>query len=475
MISPSRPISRLREVYVLALERRLGLLDELEARPAGALAEEAAAYKNPQALLRDLLHRVVDAAVDQAAAERACLADEPAEWLDHQMALALGKTPREVRAFIHDEAPRLVNLRRLARLMAAQDWLKVPELTVVAETERGPLLAAGAGEFRKLLDTLAQVADNSFSVLIIGQSGTGKELVARRIHELSPFAEGPFVPVDCASLPEGLIEAELFGHQKGAFTGALRARPGKVEMAAGGTLFLDEVAELPLFSQVKLLRVLQERVVERLGGGRPVRVSFRLISATSRDLEEMMTGQRFRTDLYYRLATLPLYIPPLKERPEDLPALIEHYLLKASLETRKTRRFSARVLELLKGYDYPGNVRELINFINHAVALSRRHTIDLADLPGSVAAKLLAGRSPWFEALEGIGFSGANRAAVARLLAEGQGGYITNADLRKALNCSDTTAKTALNRLAVAGLVIPEGRRGGRRYQVVEMENREEA
>ena len=465
-------IERLKAAYLAEALERLGLAEKPRTQGGLAVAETAAEYESQPAVLRRLLHRVVDAALDQVEPNRACLAEESGAWLESGLIQALGREPAEVAAFVRAEVPRLIKLRRLVRLMDAPDPLSVPETAGLAQEGPPPLLSAETGAFRDLLDQVTLIADNAFSVLITGESGTGKELIARRIHQLSPVADGPFLPVDCAALPESLVEAELFGHEKGAFTGALRARPGKIEIAAGGTLFLDEVAELPLSSQVKLLRFLQERVVERLGGGRPRQVQVRVVAATSRDLEERMAERGFREDLYYRLATLPLKIPPLRERPEDVPVLIDHYLPQACLATRKPRHFSERVLGLLADYDYPGNVRELTNFINHAVTVSERHLIDVADLPQAVAVKLLGGSpepvASWLGVLDGLELGGGDGPALAGLLAHNQSGYLANADLRRVLHCSDTKAKTILNRLAGAGAVAAEGERGGRRYRIIE-------
>ncbi|MBW1711855.1 MAG: sigma 54-interacting transcriptional regulator [Deltaproteobacteria bacterium] len=436
----------------------------------GPRVEEAIGpYQSQREVLLSLVHRIVDAAAESLDKNQTRLAENMEDWLDMDLVRALGRPVEEVRAFIRTEAPRLIDLTRLARLLGDHQSFSVPERAVLPALDKPQILAGETGPFRELLNQLGQVANNSFSVLITGPTGTGKELIARRIHQMSPFAKGPFVPVDCAALPENLVEAELFGHEKGAFTGALRARPGKVELAAGGTLFLDEVAELPLSSQVKLFRFLQERVVVRLGGGRPTKVRVRVVASASRDLDQLISRGQFREELYYRLATLPLSVPPLKDRPQDLPPLIDHYLTEACLETGKVRRLSERVQELLLGYDYPGNVRELINLINHAVAVSRRNAIDLDDLPSAVLDRLLTGQpgsGDWLKVLGRVSLKSRVRQAVARLLAERAGDFITNADLRSVLNCSDSTAKTILSRLSQAGLVDPQGQRGGRRYLV---------
>jgi transcriptional regulator with GAF, ATPase, and Fis domain len=215
------------------------------------------------------------------------------------------------------------------------------------------------------------VAPTDASLLIRGETGTGKELVARVVHALSSRKDMPFVAVNCAAVPEGLIESELFGHERGAFTGAIARRQGRFELANGGTLFVDEVGDLPLASQVKVLRVLQERTFERVGGNDTVRSDIRLIAATHRDLEQLIEDGMFRRDLFYRLNVVPLYVPPLRERPEDIWLLVEHYV--GILQHRMHKdglSFSGRMRQAMEAYDWPGNVRELINVVERAVALT---------------------------------------------------------------------------------------------------------
>jgi len=221
-------------------------------------------------------------------------------------------------------------------------------------------------------------------VLLLGESGTGKELLAHAIHDHSPRARGPFVPVNCAALPETVLEAELFGYEKGAFTGAVQRHDGRFLQADGGTLFLDEIGEIPTHVQVKLLRVLQEGEVERLGG-RTVKVDLRLVAATNQDLKAAVREGRFREDLYYRLNVIAVPIPPLRDRREDVPILAEHFLqLYAERNGRRLGGFSKAAAEVMARYDWPGNVRELENTVERAVVLSRGTAIDVDDLPPEV-------------------------------------------------------------------------------------------
>jgi transcriptional regulator with GAF, ATPase, and Fis domain len=231
-----------------------------------------------------------------------------------------------------------------------------------------------------LRSPVREVASTTATVLLTGASGTGKEVIARVIHAWSPRRERPFVPVHCASLAESLLESELFGHERGAFTGATAARKGRFEMAEGGTLFLDEAGEIAPAVQVKLLRVLQERVVERVGGGRPVPVDVRVIAATNRDLRAMVAEGTFREDLYYRINVFPLRLPSLAERPDAILPLAGHFLARyAARFGKKVDRFSEAAREGLLRYNWPGNIRELQNVVERAVILARGE-IDLGDL-----------------------------------------------------------------------------------------------
>ena len=232
---------------------------------------------------------------------------------------------------------------------------------------------------RAVVRQVKQVAGVDTTVLLTGETGTGKELVARALHALSPRRERPLIKVNCGAIPQGVVESELFGHERGAFTGALQRRVGRFELADRGTLFMDEVGELPLDTQVKLLRVLQEREFERVGSTRAIKVDVRLIAATNRDLEREVKEGRYRADLYYRLNVFPIRIPPLRERREDIPLLVQHFLAQFQRKLAKPlRRVTPAALEQLQRYNWPGNIRELQNVLERACVLARGPEVELA-------------------------------------------------------------------------------------------------
>ncbi|MEX1010184.1 MAG: sigma-54 dependent transcriptional regulator [Chthoniobacterales bacterium] len=243
-----------------------------------------------------------------------------------------------------------------------------------------------------VLETIKQVAPSRATILISGESGTGKELAAHAIHRLSPRARGPFVAVHCAALSPQLLESELFGHEKGAFTGAGERRIGRFEQAAGGTLFLDEIGEIDAATQVKILRVLGERVFERVGGNQTIAADVRLLTATNRDLAKMVAEGNFREDLFFRLNVVQLHLPPLRERREDIPLLALHFLRESARENDKPHReLSAEAMKALAAYDWPGNVRELRAAIEHGVVMAGGAKITLRDLPAAVRAAAAGG------------------------------------------------------------------------------------
>ncbi len=246
------------------------------------------------------------------------------------------------------------------------------------------------GESKAIMDKLEialRAAQADASVLLLGESGVGKELFAEQIHLHSPRRDNPFIRVNCAAIPENLLESELFGHVRGAFTGAIADRRGRFELTDRGTIFLDEIGDLPLSLQAKLLRVIQNRTFDRVGGSEPVRVDVRIIAATNKDIEEEVASGRFRKDLYYRLNVLPIYIPPLRERREDIPLLAEYFLKKFRREIKKpVKGFASETLEVLLGHNWPGNVRELENAIERAVVIGQDeyiqpHTVVLSSSP----------------------------------------------------------------------------------------------
>jgi transcriptional regulator with GAF, ATPase, and Fis domain len=289
---------------------------------------------------------------------------------------------------------------------------------------------------REVYRRIARVAPTDSTVLVTGESGTGKELVARAIHRNSPRTAGPFVAINCAAITESLLESELFGHEKGAFTGAVALKKGKLEVAEGGTVFLDEIGELSPALQAKLLRVLQDKVVERVGGTRPLQVDFRLLAATNRDLKAAIDEGAFRRDLYYRLNVVSLAMPPLRERRDDIVPLADWFLGRhRDKAARQLSGFSPEALFALTAYDWPGNVRELENAVEHAVILGQDETIGLDDLPDVVAERLVsdtgsggsggAARLPFRESIEhakvelvtkALEESGGNHTAAAHLL-----------------------------------------------------------
>ncbi|MFC1526134.1 sigma-54 interaction domain-containing protein [Candidatus Latescibacterota bacterium] len=242
-----------------------------------------------------------------------------------------------------------------------------------------------SGVIMEILATVEKVSATDSSVLIYGESGTGKELVARAIHNQSPRSSGPFVRVNCGSLPRELVESELFGHEKGAFTGAVRQKKGRFELATGGTIFLDEIGDIPLETQVNLLRVLQEKEFDRVGGERTLTADARVVAATNRPLKTMVGEGAFREDLYYRLEVIPITIPPLRERRDDIPLLVDHFLQKKCREINlPLRRLTAEAMEVMCSYPWPGNVRELENIVERTMVLVDGDSVGPNDLPLSL-------------------------------------------------------------------------------------------
>ena len=278
------------------------------------------------------------------------------------------------------EEIRLVVEKALEKKLLARENQRLR--TELRSHQRHKTIIGGSEAIQRVFDLVAQVADTRSNVLISGESGTGKELVARDIHAQSDRSGGPFVAVNCGAIPENLLESELFGYVKGAFTGAAQNKEGLFEVADGGTLFLDEIGELPASLQVKLLRVIQERTIRRVGGTSDVRIDVRIVSATNRELAEEVAGGRFREDLFYRLNVIQIEMPCLRERRGDIPLLVHHFVTKFSEELgRPVERVNDAAMAKLMEYDFPGNVRELENLIERAVALSRDPEIGVDALP----------------------------------------------------------------------------------------------
>jgi transcriptional regulator with GAF, ATPase, and Fis domain len=295
-------------------------------------------------------------------------------------------TPREfdrLAVFANQAAIAIKNAQLFAEVEALKNRLQAENLylqeEIKLEHDFGDILGRSAA-LKKVLHLVEQVAATDATVLILGETGTGKELVARAIHHLSPRRTRPLVKVNGAALPATLIESELFGHERGAFTGASAQRIGRFELADGGTLFLDEIGELPLDLQVKLLRVLQEGEFERVGGTRTVHVDVRVIAATNRNLQQAIRAGTFREDLYYRLNVFPLVVPPLRERPEDIPLLVTHFVHKFAAKLgKRLETIPAAVMDALQAHPWPGNVRELEHVIERAVILAQDATLRLDD------------------------------------------------------------------------------------------------
>ena len=271
-------------------------------------------------------------------------------------------------------------LERVARHTKLASENRVLREKVKAKHGFGPMVG-GAPEMEKIYRIIAKAATTTHPVLIVGESGTGKELVARCIHMSGPNRERPFLPVDCGSIVPTLIESELFGHVRGAFTGAVKPKDGLLTMAEGGTVFLDEIAEMPVDLQTKLLRAIQEKEIRPVGSTRRVPINVRILAATNRELEPLVEQGGFRKDLYYRLNVLTLRIPPLRQRKQDIPLLVGHFLEKLSRSTGVERKLSDDALKLLMEYDWPGNVRELENSLERASTMSSGPIIHVADLP----------------------------------------------------------------------------------------------
>ncbi len=445
-------------------DRRLPRAAEATARPP---RDQHGAPLDPVALA-DLARAVVEAVLGLAG--RRVDPAELARVVQRAARKHLMAQPRDGQALaarLAAEAPRLINLPRLAEL-AACGLAVDPALAAGAGAPEETELVAGKNPaFNQVLEDLERVAATDFPVVLYGETGTGKELLARRLHRLSPRAGGPLVALNCAALPPALLESELFGHTKGAFTGADGDKPGYIGAAHGGTLFLDEIGETSTEFQVRLLRVLEDGVVVPVGSHQGRAADFRLVCASHRDLGEMAHQGRFHRALLYRIEVVPLRLPPLRQRREDLPALIDHLMSQACLLAKRSRSLSPPVRRALMDHQWPGNVRQLSHVLQRMVALSTDFEIGPELLP----AELGGDAGPALAALERrLAASGEvpqrHLRPLAELLARAPEQGLANKDVRIRLGCSDSTAKNLLGALARAGLVSAQGRRGGRRYLV---------
>ncbi len=294
--------------------------------------------------------------------------------------MKLGAYDYITKPFNRDELKLTVKKALELKSLSEENRQLREELTERADFRK---IVGVSAEMDKVFNMVRRVADTEATVLITGESGTGKELIARTIHSLSSRRSGPFIPINCAAIPRDLLESELFGHVKGAFTGAIKDKTGKFQLADGGTLFLDEVGELPTELQPKLLRALQERIVEPVGGMRPQKLDVRVVAATNLDLERATAEGAFREDLYYRLAVIPIHLPPLRERKRDIPLLLRHF---AAKHRKKKVAFAADALEALVRYAWPGNVRELENTVERLLIMRHGDTISVEDLPEKIGS-----------------------------------------------------------------------------------------
>jgi len=336
---------------------------------------------------------------------------------------------------------------------------------------RSPLVGESLA-IQDIFQTIEKVSQTDSTVLITGESGTGKELVARAIHENSTRAAKPLVIVNCSAIPAELLEAELFGHVKGAFTGATQNRQGRFEMAHGGTIFLDEIGDMPLHLQVKLLRVIQTRQFESVGSSRTVEVDVRIIAATNRDLEDAVQKKEFREDLYYRLNVIPVRIPSLRDRKSDIPLLVNHFVKQFNELTGHTVEApSGQILDALMAYDWPGNVRELENLMERLVILKGQGSVDLGDLPHRIFQKYAEGRPAGAGAMSEWEFprmvlpqTGVDLKAIVAAFENhlvDQALARTNGNKNRASELLSMNRTTLVEKLRKRGMIIPVGPRMG--------------
>ncbi len=375
----------------LCAQMRWALAEHYEVVTAHTPAQVLAAYAAhaPELVLLDLNYNQAATAENEGLVliEKILAHAQPVKII-----VVTGNQEREVaraalRAGAHDHLLKPINLDELRVLLQRASAVVQLEKESSAQSEAEALLAAEqtllgrSPEMRSLVQTIKTVSRTDAAMLITGESGTGKELIARLVHQLSPRHAQPFVAINCGAIPENLLESELFGHEKGAFTGATAQRKGKFEAGNHGTIFLDEIGELPPVLQVKLLRFLQNHTIERVGGSTALSLNVRMLAATNRELEKEIVAGRFRADLYYRLNVIHVRVPPLRERGEDLELLAQHFFKSFSAEYQKTLRgFSPQALQRMREYHWPGNVRELENKIRKAVILAQHHVLLPEDL-----------------------------------------------------------------------------------------------
>ena len=352
------------------------------------------------------------------------------------------------------DVPELLSILRRALQTAASMRELVPTDGKSSGEEKSPGLIGASPAMQKIYKLVGQVARSDAAVLLIGESGTGKELVARAIYANSSRAARPYVAINCAAIPDALLESELFGHERGAFTGALSQRIGKFERADGGTIFLDEIGDMPLALQAKLLRVLQNGEFQRVGGDQTLRTQVRVIAATNRDLAIMVKEKSFREDLFYRINVVQIQLPPLRDRPEDVLPLAEHFLKRA--EKERGLKFSAASKKALQGWSWPGNVRELENVVSRAVVCAAAESIEPGDLPAEILGQVIGGVAPgdWWKKVEEVAGKGGDLlAAGEKLLVERAlneaGGNVKRAS--EILGVTRAALRTRVDRYGLAG------------------------
>ncbi len=345
--------------------------------------------------------------------------------IDHAvMAIQAGASDYMTKPFELDELKaRVIKALQLSKLTQEVHYLRS-----ALRDHHGRTLVGDSTAMQSVLQMVQQVAPSSAPVLITGETGTGKELIARAIHSLSPRERQALIAVNCGALPENLLESELFGYEKGAFTGAAARKPGRLELADGGTLFLDEIGDMPLSMQVKLLRVLQEHEFERVGGTQTVKVDFRVVSATHRNLKDQIAKSLFREDLYYRLSVIPIQLPSLRERTADIPLLVEHFVQRFS-PGRKPPAVATSAMASLSRYPWPGNIRELENVVERAVILAGAGQIDLIHLPQEIAGAKQMVSDEFVLPEEGVQLEGVEKSLIRQALRRTDGNQTKAATL----------------------------------------------